>query len=104
LFLRVDNRPTAYLADVRQGQVLLSDIPGRAACLQSNGNHSKETIMTNQKDDIKRDDPDDKDKRTIRHETIPGERPAHPTNRTPGSNKESGGPGAARSTADEDTA
>jgi hypothetical protein len=57
----------------------------------------------NEKNDVKRDDADDRGK-TIRHETIPGERPVHPApgNRGTASNKEGDGPGTARSTADED--
>jgi len=80
----------------------LSDIASRDGCLESYGNHYKETIMINEKDDIPRDDADAREG-TINHETIPGKRPTTPGNKPPVAGGKAGdGPGTGRSTSDED--
>jgi len=59
--------------------------------------------MPVEKNDICRDNPDDR-KRTIVHETIPGEGPIHPAhrdNRVPNEKGESS-PSTSRSTSDDD--
>ncbi|HEX2603674.1 MAG TPA: hypothetical protein VHL60_03305 [Oxalicibacterium sp.] len=59
--------------------------------------------MIDEKANIPRDDAEDRNKRTIVHETIPGERQRPSANKQPlPGGKEGDGPGTARSTADED--
>jgi hypothetical protein len=58
--------------------------------------------MIDEKTDIPHDDIEDR-KGTIRHETIPGERPRPSAGKQPlAGGKEGDGPGTARSTSDED--
>jgi hypothetical protein len=59
--------------------------------------------MIDEKANIPRDDVEDRNKRTIVHETIPGESQRPSANKQPtAGGKEGDGPGTARSTADED--